>query len=126
MAHHSCYRSYFRQTLPHALHHANADQNSLQLGWRASREAANLNKLLLTDDINNDTMQLMPDPIAKIGQQMQESPGNISFSNLCKVCDHYFGKPRQDSSSHRIYKTPWAGDPRINIQNDKGKAKAYR
>jgi len=21
---------------------------------------------------------------------------------------------------------PWAGDPRINIQNDKGKAKAYQ
>jgi hypothetical protein len=68
----------------------------------------------------------MPDSIAKIVQQMQESPGNISFSELCKVCDHYFGKPRQDSSSHRIYKTPWQGDPRINIQNDKGKAKAYQ
>jgi hypothetical protein len=23
-------------------------------------------------------------------------------------------------------KTPWPGDPRINIQNDKGKAKAYQ
>ena len=33
---------------------------------------------------------------------------------------------RQESSSHRIYKTPWLGDPRVNIQNDKGKAKAYQ
>jgi len=26
----------------------------------------------------------------------------------------------------RIYKTPWQGDPRVNIQNSKGKAKAYQ
>lgn len=45
---------------------------------------------------------------------------------MCKVCDHYFGEPRQKGTSHRIYKTPWRGDPRINIQNDKGKAKAYQ
>ena len=25
-----------------------------------------------------------------------------------------------------IFKTPWVGDPRINIQNDKGKAKPYQ
>ncbi len=25
-----------------------------------------------------------------------------------------------------IFKTPWIGDPRVNIQNDKGKAKAYQ
>lgn len=38
----------------------------------------------------------------------------------------YFGKPRNMAGSHRIYKTPWQGDPRINIQNSKGKAKAYQ
>jgi len=30
------------------------------------------------------------------------------------------------AGSHRIYKTPWQADPRINIQNHKGKAKAYQ
>ena len=25
-----------------------------------------------------------------------------------------------------MFKTPWPGDPRVNIQNDKGKAKAYQ
>lgn len=54
------------------------------------------------------------------------NPKGITYSNLCKVCDHYFGKPRQASSSHRIYKTPWPGDPRVNIQNDKGMAKPYQ
>ena len=32
-------------------------------------------------------------------------------------------KPRQLGTSHSIFKTPWVGDPRINIQDDKGKAK---
>ncbi len=43
-----------------------------------------------------------------------------------KVCDEHFGKPRQSSGSHVIFKTPWPGDPRVNIQNDKGLAKAYQ
>ncbi|KAB2961116.1 MAG: toxin HicA [Candidatus Methylomirabilis oxygeniifera] len=57
---------------------------------------------------------------------MRQNPRNMRFSDLCRVCDHYFGEPRQGGSSHRIYKTPWQGDPRINIQNDKGNAKAYQ
>lgn len=68
----------------------------------------------------------MADSVKKIIGQMIRSPENVSFSDLCKACDYYFGHPRQDSGSHRIYKTPWQGDPRINIQNDKGKAKAYQ
>ena len=47
-------------------------------------------------------------------------------SLLCKVCDHFFGEHRQKKSSHRIYKTPREGDPRVNIQNSKGKAKIYQ
>jgi len=58
--------------------------------------------------------------------QMNRNPKDVRFSDLCKVCDHYFGQPLQSGSSHRIYKTPWRGDPRINIQNYKGKAKAYQ
>jgi len=25
-----------------------------------------------------------------------------------------------------VFRTPWAGDPRVNIQNDHGKAKEYQ
>jgi len=57
---------------------------------------------------------------------MRRNPKEIIFSDLCKVCDHYFGDARQTGSSHRVYRTPWQGDPRVNIQNDKGKAKAYQ
>ena len=58
--------------------------------------------------------------------QMKQNPRDVRFSDLCKVCDHFLGEPRQRGSNHRIYKTPWQGDPRINIQIPKGKAKAYQ
>ncbi len=58
--------------------------------------------------------------------KMRRNPKGVGFQDLCKVCDVYFGEPRQKASSHRIYKTPWQGDPRVNIQNDKGMAKAYQ
>ena len=57
---------------------------------------------------------------------MKQNPKDVRFSDLCKVCDRFFGEPRLKRSSHRVYKTPWQGDPRINIQNYKGKAKAYQ
>ena len=58
-------------------------------------------------------------------KQMQDNPRNIQFSDLRKVCMSYFGEPRVEGS-HNIYKTPWPGDPRINIQDGNGKAKAYQ
>ena len=64
----------------------------------------------------------IPDILAKI----RRNPKGVRFSDLCKVCDHHFGKARMSGSSHRVYKTPWAGDPRVNIQNAKGKAKPYQ
>lgn len=57
---------------------------------------------------------------------MRRNPKGIRFRDLCKVCDFYFGKARQGGSSHRVYKTPWPGDPRVNIQNDRGMAKVYQ
>ena len=33
---------------------------------------------------------------------------------------------RQSGSSHRVYRTPWQGNPRVNIQNAKGEAKPYQ
>ena len=64
--------------------------------------------------------------VETILQRMRRSPTNVRYADLASVCDAYFGGPRQHGSSHRVYKTPWAGDPRVNIQNDQGKAKAYQ
>ena len=62
----------------------------------------------------------------KLLEQMRREPTNVRFNDLKKLCETYFGKPRQDGSSHTIFKTPWPGDPRVNIQNAKGKAKPYQ
>ena len=59
-------------------------------------------------------------------KQCKNNPKDVKFSELCRICDFYFGEPRKSGSSHRVYKTPWRGDPRVNIQNSKGKAKAYQ
>ncbi|MGB3639733.1 MAG: toxin HicA [Rivularia sp. (in: cyanobacteria)] len=64
--------------------------------------------------------------IEKLLAQIKNNPKNVSFTDLMKVCNHYFGEPRQQGSSHCIYKTPWAGDPRVNIQEKNGKAKVYQ
>lgn len=64
--------------------------------------------------------------VTDIIAEMLKNPSGIRFADLCKVCEQFFGQARQSSGSHRVYKTPWIGDPRVNIQNDKGKAKAYQ
>jgi hypothetical protein len=64
--------------------------------------------------------------IDEIITRMTQNPKGIRFSDLCKVRNHFFGEPRQSTGSHRVYKTPWQGDPRINIQNHKGKLKSYQ
>lgn len=65
--------------------------------------------------------------IEKIEARARTSPANMSFQDIKKLCDHYFGPPRNGSGSHNaIYKMSWPGDPRVNIQNKDGKAKPYQ
>lgn len=64
--------------------------------------------------------------LTEILEKMRTNSAGVRFADLCKACDHYFGSARQASGSHRVYKTPWIGDPRVNIQNSKGQAKAYQ
>ena len=59
--------------------------------------------------------------------RMRENPSNVGFADACKVVTRYFGEPRQKGTSHRVWKMPWAGDPRINLQlGESGKAKPYQ
>lgn len=59
-------------------------------------------------------------------EKLRRQRANLRFSELAKVCDRFFGKPRQEGTSHRVYRTPWPGDPRVNIQDDNGQAKPYQ
>jgi len=65
--------------------------------------------------------------IAKTLEAMRNAPQNTSYNDLRTVCVHFFGEPRQSGTSHAVFKTPWAGDPRVNIQKSKGgEAKPYQ
>ncbi len=58
---------------------------------------------------------------------MRRNPVGVRFADAVKVATHYFGEPRQLGGSHVVFKMPWAGDPRVNLQEgEKGKAKAYQ
>lgn len=46
---------------------------------------------------------------------MRANPKHVRFNDAKRVCDYYFGSPRIHGS-HHVYRMPWAGDPRINIQ----------
>jgi len=64
--------------------------------------------------------------VEKLEAKMRESATNVTYNDLLKVREHHFGAPRQNATSHAVFKTPWPGDPRVNIQNDHGKAKTYQ
>jgi hypothetical protein len=65
--------------------------------------------------------------IAELLDEMRTNPAGVRFADACKVVTHFFGKPRQKGSSHHVWKMPWAGDPRINLQPGQGgKAKPYQ
>jgi len=61
--------------------------------------------------------------IDTIVSDMRQNANGIKFNDLVKVCTHYFGGPRQEGTSHKVYKMPWQGDPRVNIQEKKGYGK---
>lgn len=64
--------------------------------------------------------------VEQILKSIKHNQKNERFSDLKKVCDKYFGEARNTGGSHYVYRMPWKGDPRINIQNDNGKAKEYQ
>ena len=49
-----------------------------------------------------------------------KNPKDVKFSETLKIATKYFGEPRI-KGSHHIFKMPWQGDPRINLQPDKNK-----
>lgn len=53
--------------------------------------------------------------------------GGVRFERLVAICQRYF-VGRNGKGSHYLFKTPWSGDPRINLQPSKsaGEAKQYQ
>ena len=64
--------------------------------------------------------------LEKAIETFEEYEKQIRFLELLKICGQFFGDYRV-SGSHHIFKTPWQGDPRINLQKGKDKnAKPYQ
>jgi hypothetical protein len=65
--------------------------------------------------------------VDEILDEMRTNAAGVRFADACKVATHDFGEPRQNGTGHKVWKMPWPGDPRINMQaGDGGKAKAYQ
>ena len=62
----------------------------------------------------------------EIIERLRRNPHGVRFADLARICDRYFGAPRRRGGSHLVYRTPWRGVPRVNIQNDNGMAKVYQ
>ncbi|MDX9789164.1 MAG: type II toxin-antitoxin system HicA family toxin [Desulfobacterales bacterium] len=62
---------------------------------------------------------------ALMKKDISGKPANVSFVDLLNLCRRHFGEPRIEGS-HHIFKTPWKGDPRINLQKDGKDAKPYQ
>jgi len=58
-------------------------------------------------------------------KKILDNPLNVAFDDLIGLCRKHFGEPRI-RGSHFIFKTPWKGDPRINLQKSGRMAKPYQ
>ena len=56
---------------------------------------------------------------------LEAAGANLRFRRLLRLCAQFFGAPRI-RGSHHIFTMPWAGDPRINLQEDGNQAKPYQ
>ena len=63
--------------------------------------------------------------IQKILETMRTSRNSVRFTDALKVCTYYFGRPRV-SGSHHVFKTPWKGEPWVNIQDKQGFVMPYQ
>ena len=63
--------------------------------------------------------------IPKILEAMRNNPRSVRYGDLFRG-EHYFGPARRRGGSHAVFRTPWPGDPRVNIQDDRGMAKEYQ
>jgi hypothetical protein len=63
--------------------------------------------------------------IADAISELEHNEEDVRFARLIAICEEFFGEYRT-ARSHHIFKTPWRGDPRINLQQEKRRAKAYQ
>lgn len=58
--------------------------------------------------------------------RLEAEPGSISFRELLRVCEHFFGESRHRGGSHLIFKTGLKEPALVNIQPQGKMAKVYQ
>jgi hypothetical protein len=94
-------------------------------GCRRPRRVAS-ERSSIAGDTDRGILGTITDKLAKILADIRRNPNNVRFADLLFVCRHYFGEPRSQGTSHYVFKMPWPGDPRVNIQDKGGKATPYQ
>jgi hypothetical protein len=64
--------------------------------------------------------------IEELLAKLETEPQAISFVELRRVCEHFFGPPRRSGGSHLIFKTGLREPALVNIQPQGKMAKAYQ
>lgn len=63
----------------------------------------------------------------KVRAALERNPRSVTYDDLHTLCVRIFGPPRQHGTSHAVFRMPWPGDPRVNIQRGRnGEAKPYQ
>jgi predicted transcriptional regulator len=57
-------------------------------------------------DLIRDSVRLVMQELIEAVAALRNSPTNVRYADLYKVCTHYFGKPRQEKTSHAKFETP--------------------
>jgi predicted RNA binding protein YcfA (HicA-like mRNA interferase family) len=71
-------------------------------------------------DITGDILMTIEEALSEL-----TNPKDVRFQRALRICETFFGAPRV-RGSHHIFKMPWPGDPRINLQRDGSKVKPYQ
>jgi hypothetical protein len=67
------------------------------------------------------------DEVERLIEPLRRNPAGVRFEEACRVATALFGVPRQHGTSHVVWRMPWAGDPRVNLQRGRGGlAKPYQ
>lgn len=68
----------------------------------------------------------MPRDPEEVLPLLTSAPETVTFAELRKVCERFFGPPRSSASSHLVFKTGLRDPALVNIQRAGKMAKPYQ
>ena len=65
-------------------------------------------------------------PIDDVLEGIERDPTDVTYDDALAVCRHLFGEPAISTASQAVFRTPWPRDPRLSVQNVKGRVKPHQ